>query len=92
MPARREALASVRLICSSQFLWLCQSLLILTILDVDDANEEDAAEGTPSKTNNKKKKKKSGSGKGKAIAEAEGGEDEAVKGEEEGSDGADELA
>jgi hypothetical protein len=91
MPARREALASVRLICSSQFLWLCRSLLILTILDVDDANEEDAAEGTSSKTNNKKKKK-SGSGKGKAIAEAEGGEDEAVKGEEEGSDGADELA
>jgi hypothetical protein len=66
-------------------------LLLLTGLAVEDGDEEDAAEGTPSKT---PKKKKSGSGKGKASAktEAEEGEDVLVKDEKEGSDGADELA
>jgi hypothetical protein len=68
-------------------------LLWLTDLAAEDGDEEDADEGTPSKT---PKKKKSGSGKGKASAkaeaEAEESEDVLVKDEKEGSDGADELA
>ena len=90
---RPEALASARLVRCFLCLWLCHGLLMLTTLEVEGDDGEDADEATPSKTT---KKKKSGFGKGKASAkaeaEAEGSEDVLVKDEKEGSDGADELA